>query len=264
MKRIFALVFLLTFIALPCLAGSVQDKCKAVIKAKGGSTTTAYCATCTGTCVYCEDFEGATDCGATSDDNNCRYTYTETVGAGGTLDYGTAQTTSQCSSTATKSLLITRAGADVNTLKDWGASSTTVYISGYLKVNTNPVFGAGSAKEILAIANATGTYHVKIQIYNDGGTYKLRLLHFNQSVGAVYTLLNTHSTGTWYRFRIYWKANQSSGGVDAYIDSTQYTPADTSTYNSNLRIIQYLVTTNDASVEFDNVRIQTDAYPACP
>jgi hypothetical protein len=224
----------------------------------------AYCSSCSGTCAYCEDFEGATNCDDATDDENCRYTYTDTIGEGGTLDYGNAQTTTQCSSTSTKDIKLTRSGNNVSTLYDFGSSYTEVYVSGYVKVVSSPSLASGNAQRILEFQNASGIAHLKLQIINDGGTYKFQFNHFNQAVGAIYTKGTAYSVGTWYRFRMYWKANQAGSGVDFYIDTTQYTPDDTSTYNSNVRKIMYsAVVAADSSIEFDNIRIQLDAYPTC-
>ncbi len=223
----------------------------------GTVAATAFCATCTGTCVYCEDFEGATDCSDDTADENCRYTYTDTIGAGGTLDFTTAFTTSQCGATATQAMSMTRSGANVIALYSFG-DQNPVYFLGYIKIT-----GTGSQSQFFQLQRSDAGSLINISVYDDAGTKKLRMVHTNQASGSVTTLGPNLSSGTWIQVKIYWNANQASGGIDWIVDGTSYTPADTSTKNSNMNII-YTRLAENGTIDYDNMRIQTNAYPTCP
>lgn len=219
----------------------------------------AFAATCSGTCLYAEDFEGTTDCGGTGDDTYCRYTYTLT----GAPTFNNANTTSQCTTCATRDVSIARSGSDISAVYAF-TGTNTAYAIAYINVTTQSSGGDGTAVTLFALRSSSGTNRAWVVSYNDSGTWKFRFGHTNNSNVTVNTLGPAITTGKWYKINIFWNRNRTvSGGVDFLVDGSSYTPADTTSRDSDVGQVMYAVQTSNATAEFDTIKVQSDAYPTC-
>jgi hypothetical protein len=69
-------------------------------------------------------------------------------------------------------------------------------------------FASGEWFKIIQINDSVGAHYIRVQIYNDGGTYKWQLVFWDHLAGTNVTKTGTSavSLDTWYRIELYVKA----------------------------------------------------------
>lgn len=240
--------------------------------AGGAAACSAYSASCSGSCLYSEDWEGATDCGDESH-TNCRYTYTDTPGADGTINYDEANTTVQCSSCATKSLLISTTAATAKTAVAFAGTNTTTYAKGYFKVVSSPTLSSGGYAAVVTVQDSGGTTNygvlVKRAAAGTGAADVYSFRHRNNANSIVYWDTATAVDGNWHQWKAKYVANCSSScdntKVVFYLDGVEASPAgsDYTTRNVSANNIEYSTANAASSFASDNTQIRSDTYPTC-
>lgn len=260
MKRLFIL-FLTALLLCPAADSYARGVCAAA-GAGGSAALVEYCATCTGTCVYCEDFGGTTDCdaGAETEALYCRYGYTITT-TGATWTWNNNNTTAQCSGSSNiYDLSLTGDGNAAIAIYDMSATAEISMVINVL-IPDLPGLSANTGALVFDVATASGSLECfRLWVYNDSGTYKWRLMYRSNAGADVYVLGPEISTSVYAKHRIYWKTNQSGTGITWSVNGSNYLTDGTTANRTPVRI-RYYSNQSSSVYRYDSVRIESGSTP---
>lgn len=265
MIRRYLWIILLLF-AIPCYA---LNPFQAFMMSAGASGAAAeYCASCTGVCIDCEDMGSNTDCDAGAGEALfCRKSYT-IVNTGATFTWNTSNTTSQCVGFSnTYDLSISGDGNAASAHVEF-TPAANIYALINIKVSDLPTLSEGTGTIVYRVRTSSATSNLdcfQISVYNDSGTYKWRLFHRGTSSADVYDLGATINTSEWAKHQIYWETNKTTGtGITWSINGAdQGATSNATTADRTPGSRQFYVGKSSMVVDYDSVRIQTDAEPTC-
>lgn len=276
-KYLIAYLIALLLFALPCLAGMGIGGFP--YPGPGVVDIVASTWTCDDADIFCEGFEGFTDCGNdAAGATNCNYTYTSSEPTGTSVVFSSPSGPGGQDGSYVLSVDDSSSSLSGNNTKYTFVSNIgTFYKQFYFKANRPAATSSGAT--IVQLYNdagfSTGLIDVSFE-YVSVGNYKIQFVHRNSSVSSITTTSNlTNLTlDTWYGIRIFYSASQPSGGVSFAIDYdldgtfTPQTIADTSTSSRSLRCMMFQNGTTTASVGanfktyFDMIKINTSSFPA--
>jgi hypothetical protein len=274
MKKLLYLLLLL-----PSLAwGQEYARMNPYILGGGVSAAAAspYCTgttTCTGTnpgsCdMFCEDYEGSSDCGGTGDDTYCQNTFTSvTIGSGDTLVFnGTASGVYPCSGTTNSRVMqIDVSAASRQTYAKMTLSDVSDFYVQFYFIIVAESLGDNGTMGVLEITNSDSSNVAMLYVKQVTGSLKMKLEYYNSASGTTYSAdgATSLSAGTWYRIRL--RALTSAGTITFWIDDTeQITESTTFTTTRTigaLRIGQtaYGSTGSAAfTTQYDNITLDDD------
>lgn len=279
---------LIALLLLPSLAwGQEYARMNPYILGSGVSaaSTTAFCtgaATCTattpGACdMWCEDFEGSTDCDGAGDgtDENCRNAYTTNITSGDAIDFtSTASGTYPCTGTTNTNVVqISQADADQTDVRfDIGALKNTIVAQVYINVISETLPLNGTVMTLHA--DNASDYAMKafnVEFVQDGtNTYHFALNYANDTPGTstISCGNNTAFLNTWYRVTVYYSNRNAGDSVSLYVNGTQCGSTATDPYTRQARYFRFGDGVLGGYVaQWDNITIDDDTdanVGACP
>ena len=237
------------------------------------SGSTGLCSSCTPgdpSDVFCEDFEGATDCGNDSGGaSNCRCAWTSTETGTGSLSFASTrgQSTNPCAGKGTYNLDLYCGG----TYESWSheysvtrsfSSTVTSYTNFYMRIESESL-SDGERVFLLSLADPDNLVDImSVALRQVGGVLYLATYANSEATGP-----NTGSTvitvGTWYRVSVEYVSNTASGGK-VYINGVEDTTCRITTPNYSAQYIHLFAAAGTYRWQVDNIQQDNDTMPeAC-
>jgi hypothetical protein len=272
MKKLLFILAILS-IAVPALAVEPIDFTKqyAMIvsgrPAPGGGSGLSMCPSSDAS-LLCETFDTAA--GANSGFDNA-WTCTSTLGTS-TIDADNAHAGAFYCDTSTESLKLTRGDTDVQCAYTFGSTQTAVHAIFYMKLASIGSL-TSTARTFFSLFRADGTeeYALLLRIYKgaDNSHFKIYMSHKDSAESNISTSpTDEFEIGdVWHKIEVYYIWNNANGAKFS-VDGTEYAPSEGNTETSDHAAYYVsklvLLTIGVAhSLEFDNLKVDETASPAC-
>lgn len=240
---------------------------------KYATSGTGLCSSCTPgdpSDVFCEDFEGSTDCGNDSGNaQNCQCEWAVTADGTGSVSFTSTrnQTSNPCANKGTYNVDLNVSGTYGSWANDYEihrtfTAKTTVYLQAYIYIESEGIGNNETVPLFALYSSGDSTDAMDIVLRQVSGSLYLATYANNQGTGPGVggTAL---STGTWYRLGIEYVANTVNGGK-IYINGVEDTNCRINTPNTSVASLYILAAAGKYRWQLDNFQIDDDTMPeAC-